>query len=494
METVESLRYFLPELILTGTLLLVIVVELALKRRKALAAAWLTGVGAAAAALAALGDVSQGPELIFYGTTVVDPFVVFFRIFFSVVAVGVIVFTAPHATDEGAIGRRGGEFYSLMLTALIGAYLLVGAVDVVMIFIALEMVSIPSYVMAGYFKEDRKGSEASTKYIIYGAFASGAMIYGFSLLYGLTGETNIYAMGRVLRTVDPSLGLLAAVVLTLAGAGYKMSMVPFHFWAPDVYEGAPTPAAAFFAVGPKAAGVALLVRLVWALGVAGPVSEPAGAWLAAGGFSWSSILAALAVVTMTLGNLAALLQTNLKRLLAYSGVAHAGYILLGLAAFSGRGLTAVLFYLMVYYFANLAFFLVVDMVEQEKGSVDIDAFEGLGWRKPMLGAGMVIVLLSLTGLPPTAGFIGKLYLFGALIEQKLYWLAVVGVANSVVSLFYYMRVARAMFLEHDEKVPARGPVSAVQSTLLVTLVVPVLIFGIFFGPLIDLARYASGLF
>ena len=493
METVESLGYFLPELILTGTLVLVIIAELIVKRNKALTAAWITGIGAAAAALAALGDAGRGPELIFYGVTAVDSFVVFFRFFFSVVAVGVLVFTAPHATDDGAIGSRGGEFYSLMLTTLIGAYLLVGAVDVVMIFIALELVSIPSYVMAGYFKEDEKGSEASTKYIIYGAFASGAMIYGFSLLYGLTGHTDIYEIGSALRAVDPGLGLLAAVVLTLAGAGYKMSMVPFHFWAPDVYEGAPTPAAAFFAVGPKAAGVALLARLVWALG-AGPISESAGTWFAAGGLSWTSVLAAFAVITMTLGNLAALLQTNLKRLLAYSGVAHAGYILMGLAAFSGRGLTAVLFYLMVYYLANLAFFLVVDMVEQEKGTVDIDAFSGLGSRRPMLGVALVIVLFSLTGLPPTAGFIGKLYLFSALIDKQLYWLAVVGVANSVVSLFYYMRVAKAMFLEEGEKIPASGGFGLVQSVLLVVLVVPVLIFGVFFGPLIDLAEFASGLF
>jgi len=493
METVESLRYFVPELILTGTLVLVIIADVAMKKRKALSAAWLTGIGVSAAALAALANADQGSLLIFYDTTAIDPFVTFFRIFFSVVGVGVLVFTAPHAADDGAIGRRGGEFYSLMLTTLIGAYLLVGAVNIVMIFIALELISIPSYVMAGYFKEDEKGSEASTKYIIYGAFASGAMMYGFSLLYGLTGHTNIYEIGSALRTVEPGIGLLVAVILTLAGAGYKMSMVPFHFWAPDVYEGAPTPAAAFFSVGPKAAGVALLARLVWSLG-AGPVSESTGSWFAAGGLSWSSILAAFAVITMTLGNLAALRQTNLKRLLAYSGVAHAGYILMGLAAFSGLGLQAVLFYLVVYFFANLAFFLVVDMVEREKGTVDIEAFAGLGSRRPMLGVALVIVLFSLTGLPFTAGFVGKLYLLSALIEKQLYWLAIIGVANSVVSLWYYMRVAKTMFFDEAEQIPASSTIGLVQPVLLAVLVVPVLVFGLFFGPLIDLARFASGLF
>jgi NADH-quinone oxidoreductase subunit N len=186
MDTVQSLGFFLPELILTGTLLLVIVFEFALKRRKAQVAAWLTGIGAAMAALAALGNAGQVPTLVFFGTAVVDPFLVFFRFFLSMVAVAVIVFTVPHARDGGAIGKRGGEFYALLLSTLLGGYLLVGAVNVVMVFIALELVSIPSYVMAGYFKDEKKGSEAAVKYVIYGAFASGAMLYGFSLLYGLT--------------------------------------------------------------------------------------------------------------------------------------------------------------------------------------------------------------------------------------------------------------------------------------------------------------------
>jgi NADH-quinone oxidoreductase subunit N len=494
METIESLSHFLPELILTGTLALVIVFEFVMKRNKARVAAWLVGIGAAIAAVAALGDAARDPVLIFYGSTAVDPFVVFFRFFLSAVAVTVVVFTIPHAADDGVIGRRGGEFYSLLLATLIGSYLLVGAANIVMIAIALELVSIPSYVMAGYFKDNSRGSEASVKYVIYGAFASGAMLYGLSLLYGMTGETSIYEIGSALRTIEPNLGLLAAAVLTLAGAGYKISMVPFHFWAPDVYEGAPTPAAAFFSVGPKVAGVALMVRLVWAFG-AGPLSNSVETWVVAGGLSWTDILAAFAVITMTLGNLSALFQTNLKRLLAFSGIAHAGYILMGLAAFSGLGLRAVILYLMVYYLANLAFFLVVDMVEQKTGSVEIDEFRGLGWRNPMLGVALVIVLFSLTGLPPTAGFVGKLYLFSALISEKMYWLAIVGVFNSVISLWYYMRIARAMFLEDvgEESVAPLGT-NLAQSVLLGALVVPVVIFGIFWGPLSDLARYAAGLY
>jgi NADH-quinone oxidoreductase subunit N len=493
METVESLSYFLPELILTGTLVLVIVLEFALKRNRAQVAAWIAGVGAAIAAVAALGDAGNDPALIFYGTTAVDQFVVFFRVFLSVVFVAVAVFTVPHARDDGAIGKRGGEFYALMLTTLLGGYLLVGAVNIVMIFIALEMVSIPSYVMAGYFKENERGSEASVKYVIYGAFASGAMIFGLSLLYGMTGQTDIYSIGEALRTMQPSLGLLGAAVLTLAGAGYKISMVPFHFWAPDVYEGAPTPAAAFFAVGPKAAGVALLIRMVWALG-AGRLSEPIATWVAAGGLSWRDILSALAVITMTLGNLSALFQNNMKRLLAYSGIAHAGYIIMGLAAFSGMGLQAVLFYLVVYFFANLAFFLMVDIVEQKTGSVDISGFEGLGWRNPMLGAGLVIVLFSLTGLPPTAGFPGKYYLFAALISQQMYWLAIVGALNSVISLWYYMRIARAMFLGGWDVAGTPIKANLAQVTLYTVLIVPVLYFGLFWSRLVDLARFAAGIY
>lgn len=495
METVESLSYFIPELVLTGTLVLVIGAEFVLKRNRAVVAAWITAVGAAAAALLGLGDVSKSAAQVFYDATAVDAMVVFFRFFFSAVAVAVVVFTAPHAREDGAIGRRGAQFYALMMATLVGAYLLAGATDAVMVFIALELVSIPSYVMAGFFREDAKGAEASVKYVIYGAFASGTMFFGFSLLYGMTGHTNLYAIGTALRTMEPSLGLLTAAVLVLAGVGYKISMVPFHFWAPDVYEGAPTPAAAFFAVGPKAAGVALLIRFVWAFG-AGPLSETTGLWTTAGGLDWSAILAVFSVITMTLGNLAALLQTNLKRLLAYSGVAHAGYILMGLAAFSGTGLQAVLLYLMVYYFANLGFFLIVDMVEQQSGSAEMSAFNDLGWRHPMLGVGMVIVLFSLTGLPPTAGFVGKWYLFAALIQQKIYWLAVAGVLNSVVSLWYYMRVAKAMWLDGggETTAPAMGRLNLPQAALAVVLVVPVLIFGILWSPLADLAAYAAGIF
>ena len=494
METVQSLGFFLPELILTGALAVVIVLEFAVRRNRARVAAWFTGIGAAAAALAALGDAGNSPTLIFYGTTAVDSFVVFFRFFLSMVAIAVVVFTIPHAADDGKIGRRGGEFYSLMLATLLGGYLLAGAVNIVMIVIALELVSIPSYVMAGYFKDDARGSEASVKYVIYGAFASGTMLYGLSLLYGMTGQTDIYSIGAALRGMEPSLGLLAAAVLTLAGAGYKISMVPFHFWAPDVYEGAPTPAAAFFAVGPKAAGVALLIRIVWAFG-AGPLSDSTGMWVVAGGLSWRDILAALAVITMTLGNLSALFQNNLKRLLAYSGIAHAGYIIMALAAFSGTAVQAVLLYLMVYFFANLAFFLLVDIVEQKTGTADIEGFKGLGWSNPVLASGLFLVLISLTGLPPTAGFPGKYYLFLAVIEQKMYWLAVVGAANSVVSLWYYMRVAKKMFMEgmgEEAGAPIKPHIS--QAVLYGVLVVPVLLLGIFWSPLVNLARFAAGIY
>jgi NADH-quinone oxidoreductase subunit N len=493
METVQSLGFFLPELILTGTLLLVIFFEFALKARKAQVAAWLTAIGAAMAALAALGDAGKVPTLVFYGTAVVDPYLVFFRVFLSAVAVALVVFTTPHAADDGVIGRRGGEFYALLTATLLGGYLLVGSVHVVMVFVALELVSIPSYVMAGYFKDQKKGSEASVKYVIYGAFASGAMLYGFSLLYGLTGELDLYRIGAALRSTEPGLGMYAAVILVLAGVGYKISMVPFHFWAPDVYEGAPTPAAAFFSIGPKAAGVGLLLRLVWALG-AGPLSESTGTWIPAGGLDWSSLLAAFAVITMTLGNLGALFQTDLKRLIAYSGIAHAGYIVMGLAAFTGLAMQAVLVYLIAYYLANLAFFLIVDMVERESGSCAISSFRGLLWRSPVLGAGLIAVLFSLTGLPPTIGFVGKWYLFMGLIQQKMYWLAVVGVANSVVSLWYYMRIVSTMWQGREEVTPVPLRVHPVQVTLFGLLTVLAALGVVYWGPLVDIARSASGIF
>jgi NADH-quinone oxidoreductase subunit N len=356
--------------------------------------------------------------------------------------------------------------------------------------ISLEMVSVTSYILAGFLKGNRRSSEAALKYVIYGAASSGVMVYGMSILYGLTGSTNIFRVADGLAIADPyPLATFAAIGFVLAGIGYKISAVPFHFWTPDVYEGAPTPVTAYLSVAPKAAGFAMMVRFFYS-GLSQATGT--GGWLPVAGLDWPSLLAALAVATMTFGNLAAIPQTNLKRLLAYSTIAHAGYMLMGFVVLSNQGVLAVLFYLGVYLVMNLgAFFVVITVAKQARGE-DIAHYRGLAWRSPFLAVAMAIFLFSLIGLPPSAGFIGKLYLFAAVIRERFYWLAVVGVLNSVVSLYYYARILRTMFLDVPEGAVGRLTVPASAGALVALLAIPTLGLGIWWTPLWNLAARSLG--
>jgi NADH-quinone oxidoreductase subunit N len=341
------------------------------------------------------------------------------------------------------------------------------------------MVSLSSYILAGFLKEERPSNEAALKYVIFGALASGLMIYGASLLYGLTGQTNLLDIRQIVATGGLSRpALLISVIFIFAGLGYKVSAAPFHMWTPDVYEGAPTAVTAFLSVGPKAAGFALLVRFFFSTFA---VPFEAG-WRAVTSIDWPLLLAVVAAATMTIGNVTALVQTNVKRMLAYSSIAHAGYILMGAVTLNGEGGMAVLFYLTVYYLMNLGAFLVVILVARQLGSEDVSAYKGLIHRAPFLAIAMTIFLLSLTGIPLTAGFIGKVYLFAAVVNQKLYWLAVVGLLNSVVSLYYYAKVFKAMTLDEPPSTePLAEPV--LGRALLAFLVVPTIVFGLYWSPL-----------
>jgi NADH-quinone oxidoreductase subunit N len=330
------------------------------------------------------------------------------------------------------------------------------------------------------------------KYAIYGAFSSGLMLYGMSLVYGLTGTFNIYEIGQVLNSSAPDrLTLFIAAVLMLAGFGYKISAVPFHFWAPDVYEGAPTPITAFLSVGPKAAGFALLMRFFNVAFAASGTNGDSSSWLALPGLEWPQLLAWIAAATMTLGNLIAIVQVNLKRLLAYSSIAHAGYALMGVVLLSEQGISATMFYLVVYYLMNLGAFLVVIINQDMLGSESINDYQGLAWRAPIPAVAMGVFLFSLTGLPPTGGFVGKFYLFAALIKGQFYWLAVVGIINSVISLYYYARILKAMFFEKaDSQKSAVLAVSPFYVVLLAVLVLPTILLGVYWTPLAELANYS----
>ncbi len=364
------------------------------------------------------------------------------------------------------------EYHSLIITLVIGGMLMVSSMDLLMIFLAIEFVSIISYVMPGLQKASPKASEASAKYMLYGGVTSGLLIFGMSYLYGLAGSTNIFAIRDVLIGGTDRTAALFAVVLFFAGLGYKISIVPFHFWAPDVYQGAPTPVTAFFSVAPKAAGFGLLIRVVDSmLSMPNPIQQvtyptmvlqqnPFPAAVPMETVNWFPMLYWCAIFTMIVGNLAAMGQKSAKRLLAYSSIAHAGYMLMGVISLSPKGYAAVTFYLAIYAIMNLGAFYIIQIVEESRGSDDIDSFNGLLKSSPWLGAAMCILLFSLTGLPPFSGFLGKYFIFSAVVEnyvqfkdQRFLVLAVVGVLTSVVSLFYYARIVVAMMKGAIESAP-----------------------------------------
>lgn len=380
------------------------------------------------------------PDPILGGTYLSDGFQMFFRLF--AVLAGLLILLVS-LDDMERLPSHQGEFFALIVFAVLSLVLLAGAADLLLVYFFLEFVSITSYILAGYLKHNRESNEASLKYLLYGAVAGAVMLYGISLLYGATGTTNLQGVALRIGLAPTSLQLLA-VTLILVGFGFKISMVPFHQWTPDVYQGAPTPITAFLSVGPKAAGFAVLFRVFWTGLPEVRLEVP-----------WPALLAFLAVATMTVGNLLALVQHNIKRMLAYSSIAHAGYMLIGVVTIASSsqpngemaGVFGVLVYLMAYLFMNVGAFAVVIWFARSTGSEEIDDYAGLADSAPLIAAAMVVFLLSLTGIPPTAGFLGKWWLFMAAIRSNDYWwLAVAGIVNSVISLFYYWNVVRLMYL------------------------------------------------
>ena len=379
-----------------------------------------------------------------------------------------------------------GEYYALLIAVTFGMFLMVSSTNLLMIFISLETVSLTSYILAGFLTHNPRSSEAAFKYITFGAVASGTMLFGFSLLFGLTGTGDVVQISSRLTemfSAGEAYPLVVLVIITfiLAGVGYKMASVPFHMWSPDVYEGAPIPITAFLSVASKAAGFALFIRLFYSTFRASNI---------VGAVDWSLMLAIVSALTMTVGNLAALPQQNVKRLLAYSSIAHGGYLLMGAVLLTPEGLQAILFYLIVYLFMNLGAFFVVILVANELGSETIDGYRNLKSRAPFVAVAMAIFLFSLTGLPPFAGFFGKWLLFSAVIKQELYWLAVIGLLNSVVSLYYYARIVKAMFLESSDETETIS-FSRGNLALLIVFVVPTLVIG-FWNTVYEVSRASLG--
>ncbi len=489
LANIPSLFYFWPENILVLGILAIVVVGMVRKRqcRRTVGGITLgTCVLSLAATLVTADGTSRG---IFGGVIARDPFSDFFKILFLVTTavVGLVALRARDTVDYRDNDRDASEFYALTLSATLGMNLMAASTDLLMAFLSLEFVSIISYVLSGFTRGSRRSAEASLKYVIYGGVASGAMLYGMSLLYGIAGSTDLTVI-RAAAAQAPALLVICAVALCMAGFGYKIAAVPFHMWCPDVYEGAPTPVTAFLSVGPKAAGFALLLRFF--TGAVPAEMLAAGEQLSRS--PWTLFFAAVAVATMTLGNLAALAQKNLKRLLAYSSIAHAGYLLMGVAVGTPAGRQAILFYLAVYLLMNLAAFTVVLAMAEDGVGESISDYAGLGYRAPFAAVAMSISLFSLTGLPPFAGFVGKYYLFAAVIQRGMdgggslfYLMAVIGVLNSAVSLYYYARIMKAMYLEKFDAAAFPVAVYPVHKAVLGVLVLPTIVLGLYWSPLIS---------
>jgi len=476
-ELLNDLEVLSPELWLVATIVLALLADVVWRERGHTAIALLTLVGTGLG-LAAIGPAPQGSERVF-GLLLDDGHAHFFR---ALILGGTFVTALFASVFRGLEHETRNEFYPMLLSAALGACLLVATDHLLMLVLGMEMLSLSSYVMAGWQKRERRSAEAAMKYLVYGALSTGLMLFGFSLLYGVAGSLRMSEIGAAVGAtfagagadagaIEDGVVLVLATVFALAGLGYKVAIFPFHFWAPDVYEGSPTPVTTFLAVASKAAGFGVLVRFVDGVFLGQAGNE---AWIATLG----SVFAVLAAVTMTYGNVTAVLQRNVKRLLAYSSIAHAGYLLMGVAVMlaspDGRhahaGADALLVYMATYYLATLGAFGCVMALANRYGAEDLEDYAGLGWSSPWIGAAIVVFLASLTGLPPTIGFVGKWRLFEVSLDAGLAWLAVVAAINAVVSLFYYFRVVRAMFLSGEaaelEASPAPGLMPRVASLAL----------------------------
>ncbi len=489
---IESIYRFLPEIALTVTLVAAIVADLVLKERNR-NVSWVVLAGLGVTAVLVAGQSGWNVS-IFSDMVAVDPFAVFFKAVLLAAGLLIVLFSMKSRELEHN-STRIGEYYMLITGVIFGMFLMVGATNLLLMYLAFELTSISSYVLAGFTKSLRKSAEASMKYIIFGAVSSGFLIYGISLLVGVTGAIDIYGVRDALQAgVEQTAALYVAVVMIIVGFSYKITVVPFHFWAPDVYEGAPVTITAFLATASKVAGFAMMIRFF-------RVSFMDSGALATHGFDglaatlpWSMILAVLAAITMLAANLMALWQENIKRLLAYSSIAHAGFILMGLALATDEGISAMMIYLAIYLFMNLGAFYVVMLVANQLGTEAIADYQGLGHRSPFLGVSMAIFLVALAGFPPTAGFIAKVYIFGATISAGMIWLVAIAGLATVVSLFYYIRVVRNMFLV--EPLESQGPVTFDSASILimVLLLIPVLLLGVYFSPIVAWAKNAVTMF
>lgn len=472
-----NLLAILPEILLLTLALLILLLDPFWKAEsRRLNLGWLTagGLALSLALSLLLGLPGAGSQLALGGMVRFDWLAFAFKLF---VIFGAAI-TALFMMDVDALARRA-ESYLMLVAATIGMCFMASASDLVMIYLAIETTSIPLYVLAGFLLDDKKSTEAGFKYLLFGAFTSAILLYGLSLLYGLAGTTSLDRLAPAFATPNPiSFGV---ILLLLVGLGFKVAIVPFHFWTPDTYEGAPTPVAGFLSTASKAAGFVILLRVLL-------VAFPAAA------IQWQWILAILAALTMTLGNLVALAQKDIKRLIAYSSIAHAGYALIGLVAFSDLGIASLIFYIIAYILTNLAAFGIVTAVGRVTGSDELDSYRGLSRRSPYLALALLFAFLSLTGMPPFGGFIAKVLVFAAGIQTGWTWLVIVGILNSVVGLYYYLTVVKVVYLyrmDGENEAAQPIPLSRPYVIALVVLTVGIILVGTVFGPWFGLSQMAA---
>jgi NADH-quinone oxidoreductase subunit N len=476
-----------PEISLLATAVVVILLDLFVQRKSLLAVVSLAGLAVAFGFTVYLwgGDA----QMTFANMLVVDKFALFFKLIFPVMAALVILASTDYVSK---FKEFQGEYYALVLLSTIGMMLISAAADLITIFVALELISISFYALVGFLK-DAKSSEASLKYMLLGAIASAILLYGMAFIFGFTGKTQlgdislaIQNMGLTGASAAP--GLMLGLVLLIVGFGFKIAAFPFQMWVPDVYEGAPTPITAFLSVASKAAGFAVILRLFYSA-----FSFPI--WLSQ---EWAMIFAVLAAIGMTVGNIVAIPQTNIKRMLAYSSIAQAGYLILGIAtmglspAMSSEGQSSLLFFLAGYTVTNLGAFIAVIALSNKVGSDRISDYDGMGKRAPMISLALTLCLISLTGIPPTAGFLAKFYIFSSAVQQGFLWLVIIAVLNSVVSAYYYLRVVRVMWF-NEPKFEGKVDSSFALRLALILCCLGVILLGVLpYG--MDLAHSAAKMF
>jgi NADH-quinone oxidoreductase subunit N len=483
-----NLSLLAPELSIVVTAVAVILLDLFVQKKALLVATSLAGLAVALVFSVTSWAGLGGGVGLFGGMLAVDGFAIFFKVIFIGTAALVILMSQDYV---GKFPRFQGEYYALVLIATVGMMFMAATADLISIYVALELASITLYVLTGFLKDGKSG-EASLKYLLLGAIASATLLYGMALVFGVTGSTRLGVIGTTVAAMDLGslLGnpaLMLGIILLIAGFGFKIAAVPFHLWVPDVYEGAPTTVTAFLSVGSKAAGFALLMRVFTTAFGSGAISQ-----------DWGMIFAVLAAVSMTVGNVVALRQNNIKRMLGYSSIAQAGYIMVGLAtlgmAGSGeRGVAGVMFFLAAYALTNLGAFTAIVAITNKIKSDEITDFGGMVKRAPVLALGLSFCLISLIGMPPAAGFLAKVYIFSGAINAGLVWLVVIAVLNSVISAFYYLRVVKVMWLgEPAETEPVPSSLS-LRLALLVTCL-GVLVLGVVPGMLMRVAEAAAAIF